>query len=396
MNSFHPVCRALALAVTSVLAAQTQGEQGVKVEKVDVGVHQAGTAPSAPQSQGNPWFEKVRLDLGTFLGDERATGKFTFKNPTAAEQKFTNVVGSCACTRAIFKLGDRVYSLDREPAANSLHRIEKKDGQEVKERVSHITINPGEVGEVEVQMDMHGVRGPKEANMSIQTSDPGTPQVQLVWSAVGAIYFEVNPPEVHFNEMTWNDKREFQFEISSPLREDFNITGHDELPKGVALTSEKTSRNGRAVWVVKGSFGPGVDERQNGAVLNFHTDLDNKRVEARLVAFVKGPLTVEPGGFVSLGFVPLNETKFKTIKITPSDNFDLKADKLEFEDLQVPAEAKDKLVVESEKDKDGKSLLIKLTVMSGMPRTTIRGKLKVHLNHPMAPIKEFLFNGFVR
>lgn len=391
MNQPHLVHPLLAAALLSGAAfAQVQ----VEGTKTEVGVHQAGTAPSAPQSQSNPWFDKLRLDLGTFLGDEKATGKFAFRNPTGAEQKFTNVVGSCSCTRAVFKIGERVYSLDKEPVANSLHRLEKRDGQEVKERVSHITINPGETGEIEVQMDMHGVRGPKEATLSIQTSDQATPQISLAWAAVGAIYFEVNPPDVHLNEMTWNDKKDFQFEISSPLKEDFNVTGHDDLPQGVKLAYEKTTRNGRAVWVVKGTYGPGVDERANGAVLNFKTDLDGKKVEARLVAFVKGPLTVDPGGFISLGFVPINETKSKVIKITPSDDFDLKADRIEFEDLQVPKGSEDKLTAVP--SKDGKTLIVTLTVAAGMPRTTIRGKLKVHLNHPMAPMKEFLFNGFVR
>ena len=67
---------------------------------------------------------------------------------------------------------------------------------------------------------------------------------------------------------------------------------------------------------------------------------------------------------------------------------------IEFEDLQVPKGSEDKLTAVP--SKDGKTLIVTLTVAQGMPRTTIRGKLKVHLNHPMAPMKEFLFNGFVR
>jgi hypothetical protein len=376
------------------LAAQ----QGVQEVKTDSAVQEAKPLPITPQNtvpESNPWFAKARLDLGTYFNDEKAKGKFTFQNPTQAEQKLTNIMGSCACAWAGFRIGDRRYVLDKEPVANSLHRITKQDGQEVKERVSHITVGPGESGEIEVQMEMQGARGPKEATLDMQTSDTGTPHIKLSWKATGAVFFEVNPPDVNLNEMTWNDKRDFQFEISSPLREDFNVTSHDPLGPGVTIaTTEKVMRNGRAVWVVKGSYGPGVDERNNGATITFQTDIDNKKVDARIIAFVKGPLTVEPSGFIALGHIPINSAKAKTVKIVPTDDFDLKAVEVVLEDVQVPAEFKDKLQVTP--TKDGKALVVEIKVAEGMPRTTVRGKVKVMLNHPAAPMKEFLFNGFVR
>ncbi len=386
-----PVCLSVGLVA----------QQGVQEVKVDVGVNDVKTQPvkagipGTPTADSNPWFEKARLDLGTFFNDEKASGKFTFKNPSAAEQKLTNIMGSCTCARAEFHIGDRVYVLDREPVANSLHRVIKKDGQEVKERVSHITVAPNESGEVSVQMEMTGVRGSKEATLDIQTSEASTPQLKLSWKATGAVFFEVSPPDVNLNDMTWNDKRDFQFEISSPLKEEFNVTGHDPLGPGVAINSmEKVMRNGRAVWVIKGSYGPGVDERNNGATITFLTDLQNKKVDARVIAFVKGPLTVDPSGFIALGHIPLNSSKAKSVKIVPTDDFDLQAVKIDLEDLQIPEGSRDKLVVST--SKDGKALVIEIKIAEGMPRSTVRGKVKVTLNHPAAPLKEFLFNGFVR
>lgn len=386
-----PVCLTLGLVA----------QQGVQEVKVDVGVHDAKTppvkasVPGTPALDSNPWFEKARLELGTFFNDEKATGKFTFKNPSATEQKLTNIMGSCTCARAEFHIGDRVYVLDREPVANSLHRVVKQGGQEVKERVSHITIAPNESGEVGVQMDMHGVRGSKEATLDMQTSETSTPQLKLTWKATGAVFFEVTPPDVNLNEMTWSDKRDFQFEIASPLKEEFNVTGHEPLGPGVAINSmEKVMRNGRAVWVVKGSYGPGVDERNNGATITFLTDLQNKKVDARVIAFVKGPLTVDPSGFIALGHIPLSTSKSKSVKIVPTDDFDLQAVKIDLEDLQIPEGSRDKLVVSA--SKDGKALVIEIKIAEGMPRSTVRGKVKVSLNHPAAPLKEFLFNGFVR
>lgn len=390
----HSAATIVPLALWLTLALPAQEGTHVHDAKPGEQPHPAQPIqPAAPES--NPWFEKARVDLGTFFNDEKASGKFTFKNPTDSEQKLTNILGSCTCARAEFRIGDRTYTLDREPVANTLHRISKENGQEVKERVSHITVGPHEEGEIDVQMDMHGVRGPKEASLDLQTSDTATPHIKLSWRATGAIFFEVNPPDVNLNEMTWNDKRDFQFEISSPLKEDFTITGHDPLGPGVTIHStEKITRNGRAVWVVKGSYGPGVDERNNGATISFQTDLQNKKVEARVIAFVKGPLTVEPSGFIAIGHIPLNQAKSKTVKIIPTDDFDLQASKIEIADLKTPDNQSDKVVVTP--SKDGKALVLEIKVAEGMPRGTVRGKVKVTLNHPAAPMKEFLFNGFVR
>lgn len=362
----------------------------------DGGAHQISVQPALvqPAQGGNTWFPKVSEDLGTYFTEEKATGRFTFQNPTDAEQRFSNIVASCACTQAVFTVGDRTYVLDKDPIANSLHRITKKDGQEVRERVAFLTVDAHQEGTVEVQMEMHGVRGSKEATLDIQISDSATPHTKLSWRATGAVFFEVTPPDVQLGEMTWQDKREFSFEISSPLREDFNITGHDPLAPGLTLTTEKTVRNGRAVWVVKGSYGPGVDERQNGAVIKFNTDLDNKQVEGRVVAFVKGPLTVDPGGFISFGHVPVGSAKSKQIRLTPTDDFVLEVVKYEFEDVKVPDGSLDKLVVVSKHE--DKTLVVDFGIADGMPRAIIRGKLKLYLNHPAAPMKEFLFNGFVR
>ncbi|MEZ5965174.1 MAG: DUF1573 domain-containing protein [Planctomycetota bacterium] len=391
-NLTHSVAAALVLSMCLSVPAQ----EGVQEVKSDTGVHETKPIAPAPQAaESNAWFPVVRQDFGTYFNDEKAKGKFAFKNPTDVEQKLTNIAGSCSCTRAEFRLGERLYLLDKDPQANSLHRVTKQDGQEVKERVSHITIGPGEAGEIEVQMEMHGVRGPKEATLDFETTDTETPHVKLSWRATGAIYFEVNPPDVNLNEMTWNDKRDFQFEISSPLKEDFNITGHDPLSPGVAINSmEKIQRAGRAVWVIKGTYGPGVDERNNGATMTFQTDLENRKVEGRVIAFVKGPLTVEPGGFIALGHIPVDTAKSKTIKITPTDDYDLQTTDIEIEGLQVPEGFADKVIVTP--TKDGKSVVVEIKIAEGMPRSTVRGKVKVMLNHPAAPVKEFLFNGFVR
>ncbi|HLU38520.1 MAG TPA: hypothetical protein VK081_03990, partial [Planctomycetota bacterium] len=108
----------------------------------------------------------------------------------------------------------------------------------------------------------------------------------------------------------------------------------------------------------------------------------------------KGPLIIEPGGFIAFGHIPVGTAKSKTIKIIPTDDFDLQVESIEFQDLKVPEGHTDKLQVTP--SKDGKTLVLEIKVIEGMPKTSLRGKIIVKLNHPAAPEKVFQFNGFVR
>jgi hypothetical protein len=140
------------------------------------------------------------------------------------------------------------------------------DGVEIKEQVGHIQIDSGEKGEIEVHMTMRDIRGPKEADLAVQTSDEALPVVDLKWRATGAVFFQIDPPEVNLNEMTWTDKREFEFRIHSPLKKDFNLVSHEPLPPAMEVTYEKQMQGDQAVWLVKGTYGPGVPEPGGGAI----------------------------------------------------------------------------------------------------------------------------------
>jgi hypothetical protein len=303
-----------------------------------------------PPDLGNPWFPKTRLELGSFFKEEEAHGRFTFTNPTDVEHKLSGLMASCACAKAVIRVGDRKYVLDKDPVANSLHRVTELEGQTTRERVSFITVGPKQQGEIEVFVDMHGVRGTKDASIDFQTTDPQLAHGKLNFSAVGAVVFEVTPPDVNLNEMTWRDQRQFTFEITSPLKPDFNITGWEaNPPDAVKLSYEKTARDGKTVWRVSGTYGPNADERASGSALTFKTDLDGQSVETRIIAYVKGPLTVEPGGFLSLGHIPSSSGTSRTVKLSPTDDFDLQVTSVELQDLRVPDGAKDKVKVEAKK-----------------------------------------------
>jgi hypothetical protein len=242
-------------------------------------------------------------------------------------------------------------------------------------------------------MNMSGIRGAKEATLGLQTSDESLPVISLSWRATGATLFILQPPEINLNEMTWSDQREFQFTVTSPRFPDFNITGHEALPPGMAIEYSKAmGDDGAAVWTVKGTYGPGATE--NGGLIQLKTDAEDQVATARVIAFIKGPLTLTPGGFIGLGHIRKDEGKSVDITITPTADFDLQVEKLELERLKLPEAQREFVKVDHRKS--GKDVVVTLHVEKGMDPVYLSGVLKIHLNHPLEKTKEVMFNGFVR
>lgn len=367
----------------------------VDLTKQDPHVHSPVSPPvDYKNPEPNDWFEATRLNLGTYYQDESAVGKFKFKNPRAVEQRITNVHQSCACSKAMVNVGARTYAITNEPVPHSIWRITKKaDGTEDRERVSFIALAPEESGEIEVHMAMSGIQGDKDATIDVTTSDEKLPAAKLLFRATGAVFFVIDPPEWHLNEMTWSDKREFRFEISSPLEKDWDIKAMEPIvAKKMDVTYEKEVRGDKTFWIVKGTYGPGVDERDGGGTITFKTSIRDKTVTCRVSAMVKGPLEMKPGGFLNLGVILAGKGKSEKITLTPNGEFDLQATKLELERSNVETNQ-----VQFTTSKDQNSLVIQLNVSPDVKRNTpVRGTLKIHLNHPACPLKEVQFTGFVR
>lgn len=385
----HPLLSGLVSTLVVVSCAAAQGHD-----------HASHGAPapvpgveSSPES--NQWFKQTKLDLGSFFEDETATGKFEFENPRSESHQLSHIMPSCACSKALVHVGGRTYEVGSNKV---LYRIDKnQDGTENRVRVDFVEVGPHESGDLEVHMTMAGVKGRKEAYLGLQTTDKEVPQVQLQWGAIGATFFSIEPPEVSLNEMTWTDKREFQFTVTSPMKKDFNITGLEPAVEGMTVEYTKEMRaDGTAAWHVKGTYGPGARERDNGGEIRLKTDVDGRTASARVIAYVKGPLQMEPGGFVALGAIKTDEGKETEITLTPTGTFDLQVESLELDRLKVSKGDPAKAVSVSHR-KEGPAVKVTIRIEKGVePGAYISGLLKIHLNHPAAKLKEVMFNGFVR
>jgi len=355
------------------------------------------SAPSASQEVGDGseaprWVQEESVDLGTFLEGETAKGKFEFENPREQAHEIRSVHASCTCSKARVVVGDRIYTVENEPRPNTLYRTQTVDGVEQKEEVAAIPVGPGEKGRVEVEIDLRGINGPKEATITLNTSDEKQSVLTLRAKAVATQFFNVMPPEVNFNQMNWKDEREFLVQITSPIRGDFEIVGHDELPKQMAIEYHKEMRGDQAVWIVEGKYGPNVDPDAPGGIIQLHTDVEGRKVPIRVIAFVTGPLEVRPGTWLGLGRIRKGEGTTGTYEFEPTDaDFDLQLEGFELSGLTI-----DEKFVSVTSRKEGKILYVDVTISPDAPQRLVRGDLTLRLNHPAAAVQQLQFNGFVR
>ena len=126
-------------------------------------------------------------------------------------------------------------------------------------------------------------------------------------------------------------------------------------------------------------------------MITFDTDVQNRKVQLRVMAWVQGPLEVRPGGFVPFGLIRQGEGMTKEIEFEPTDDFDLQIESVKLSNLTI-----DEDLVQVSTSKVGKVCKLAITISPDAPRRLVRGDVRVELNHPAAKVQEIQFNGFVR
>jgi hypothetical protein len=387
------VCFASVALVTANAQESAPAPQTVKPAAVSP---QAPMAPVAPGTKmpANPngWFPVTNLDLGSFFGQGDAVGVFKFKNPNDKAIDWTLLTGSCQCAKAIVRVGGRTYELSSKPTPNVLRRITKVPGQpDQLEVVTRISVEAGAEGEVEAHLDMNGITGPKTASLDVHTTDPALAQFKLNFQATGLQLFSIAPAEVQLNKMTWSETREFTVTVTSSIQKDWNITRMDDA-KSFSATWEKSQNNGVTSWIIKGKYGPVDGDSVGGGTLKFHTDVQGSATfNVRVLAFVQGPLEVKPGSFLTLGLIRKGSELKKEIAFEPNDDRELGTTELKFEKMTMAEE-----FVSASSRRDGKKVIVELSISDKAPAGLLRGDLVVGLDHPLVKEKRIMFNGFVR
>lgn len=352
------------------------------------------TASIAAQEGTAPWFEQEQLDLGRFVEGEVAEGEFQFRNPTGADQSIVSIKASCSCTSLVIFVGDERYTVEKNPAPNSIYHwtLDESTGRNNKQLVESIPVPEGAEGRVEVDIDLRNVRGRKSAAITFGLTDSENPAVAIQATAFAAQFFRLEPSEIRLEEMSFDEAREFTARVTSPVQPQFEITGMDPLPKGMTATYRKTEGpDGSAIWVVNGTYGPDIDPSAGGGVIRLRTNVQNRRVDVRVIAYVQGPLTVEPSSFIQFGKIKRAEGKTKTVRIVPAADFDL-----QIEDLTIEGSQLDEQYLEVTHEKVDGAIELTVTIKPDAPRSLVRGVIRLQLNHPAKREQTISFNGFVR
>lgn len=355
-------------------------------------------APSFAQggegSTVSPWFKDTSKDFGRFLEGETAQGEFKFKNPTGEARSFLGVTRSCTCSSLLIVIGDREYTIENDPLPNTIYEYVSEGNGRRRQKVDSIPVPPNGEGRIDMKIDLRSVKGQKSAQITVTTDEARNNVILLSARAFALEYFEVRPPEIRLEQMRWNESRKFSARITSPIQPLFKINNRiGEMPKGMTVTFREERDEGKSTWIIEGTYGPGVDPSSGGGVLRFLTDIENKVVEVRVIAYVTGPIEIEPNAFVQFGRVKRKEGMKKSVRIVPTDDFELDSSKVEVKGLTVDSKY---VKVEAKRPADENVVVVTIEILPNAPRALVRGDIVVHLNHPSAKTQELSFNGFVR
>jgi hypothetical protein len=158
------IAPAVLLVVSAVVAAQGTPQQTAAKPGGAAQAQQPANAQTTPKID---IANKIQ-DFGTVPKGEKITAVFEVKNSGTAPLEITQVRPTCGCT---------VADYDR-------------------------TIQPGGTGKIEARVDTTAFSGPISKAVLVYSSDPTTPQVNLVIKADVRSYIEVRPrPILRFNAL---------------------------------------------------------------------------------------------------------------------------------------------------------------------------------------------------
>ncbi len=251
----------------------------------------------AQEKERKQWFKKTVFDAGKVFEGKKIYHEFEFKNPYPVPHKIKWLQKTCSCAQAWLILNGKEIPFNDVVLKTPV-------------------VRPGQTGKVKLLLDMTGIRGIKEAEVTVGLDDRKKDYPTLVLKATGIVYFEITPPNISLGELKWNEKKEFRFSVTSKHIKQWKILGWDPLPEGIKLEPpemEKTKEG--IVYKFKGTLGPGIPPGPAGGTIRLRTDFKGHVIEVSVAAEVKRPYKVTPRGFLGFGRVVRSRGKERIIKI---------------------------------------------------------------------------------
>lgn len=351
----------------------------------------AKTAAMPAPATHSTWFGQLGRTVEAEVGQDHVVGSFPFRSPLAASIEWRQVTASCACSHLEFAVADRRYWM--KPKPKELYQLlpAPEGAEPARVPVDVIPVHAGEIGTVEIHVDLHGLRHQRRVLVDLHSTDAAEPMTRLTVDIRGVEPLVLTPPEVDLGTMMATGRREFTVEVHERSQGDFEILRADPMPPGVQAEWSKAVSNGAAIWTIRGSYGPIDAGRGTGAVLKFATDHEQAPSFAlRIHAKVVPEIEVTPG-FVALGQIRASEGKRAKVRFHANDGTDLRVVEVAFANLSAAASG-----VASEVTREGGDVIVEIVVPPGTAMGLLRGDLLVEFDRKAAASQRVLFNGYVR
>ena len=389
---------------------EAQGQRNPNERKVPDGVVDPETGLVGPNAQPEItnkgkvipegcWFDKIHLDYGKHVENtvETLRDKFEFVNKTGKEQRILSLLTSCKCQRIKVKVGGESVTLER------------KQDMTLKEP---IVVASGAKGVIEMDFDVSGGAGRRVGDIRLETTDPAMPSMVLTAEATLTPAYKVVPETVQLGSMDPSEKRDWEVKVHCLIRDDWKVVRADSvMPEGMKVTAiEPSKENGKTVYTIKGSYGPGLSHGAFGGYLLFHTDSEKHKVQVIVAAEVKETVKLEPR-FFSLRSFPRSTPPTKAVYLWAIDGTAISVEEANVVSLRgakkedvviriVPPEAGSKEMVEVPFQRDkipaNRVWKVEFTLKKGFKgRGAVRGEIEVKSKSSKMPLR-FKFNGFPR
>jgi len=358
--------------------------------------------PKRPVPEGS-WFKKVHHDFGTHYEQRKMLleGSYEFQNSTGKDQSIKDIQTSCKCQ------GIRLFVNGKEAvlARNVERKLEKP-----------IPVPKGAKGVIKLRFDVSGGEGQRTGDIRVTTTDKKMETAILTCAALIKPAYVVDPKVIDLGRMSPVEKKDWSAVVRCMVRKKWEVKSVDPVkPQGLVVKSmEKKADEDGSYYLIKGTYGPDLQEGAYGGTLLFHTDAKDAPFTIQVLADVKARVMIDTT-FFSFKSFPRNEPQTHTVSVWPVDpqRDTLEIDRVELVnpapnfprdhvECVIEKPGKDKKIVTInvagfEKQVPGDKLWrLHFRTKPGIKGRVLRFKAKIHFKDKGTPPKLVRVNGFPR
>ena len=276
-------------------------------------------------------------------------------------------------------------------------------------------IPPGRKVEIGAQLHTQNKRGHAGSKINIFTNDPRGQTILSLEAEVDP-FFQVNPPNINFNNLSAKDTATDKLVVTTTKGDRVKLTAiKDNMPQGLKidlnpLDADAEGKATRFEMVV--TAGPGLNEGNLAYAVPLRSDfaipggekLPNGQaptyeIQATVMARVTGAISFNPA-FVSLGLIRPGQTLSRSVRITCHDpEFKLTDPKIAIQGRDTPDWEFAKYFSPLVRPVAGENSVDVELTLNGMPDTlsgSFSGMLVIQLGHPEKPEIKLPITGVCR